>query len=217
MSLQITENITHYSDKEELANVISHAAGMVLSIVGLVLLTTHSSMNGNVWHKVSFTIFGFSLISLYSASTLYHLSKSPKVRRIWNIIDHSAIYVLIAGTYTPYTLVTLNGVIGWVLFGIAWGMAIAGIIFKVFFTGKFHTLSTLLYLLMGWLIMFAIKPLYENLPMPGFILLLAGGVSYTLGSVLYSIKKIKFNHAIFHIFVLAGSICHFLSIFLYVL
>jgi hemolysin III len=218
LRLQITENITHYSDKEELANVISHAAGLLLSIAALALLATYSSLNGSIWHIVSFSIFGSSLIALYAASTFYHLSKTPKARKIWNIIDHSAIYVLIAGTYTPYTLVTLHGeAIGWILFGIAWSMAIAGIVFKVFFTGKFHTLSTLLYILMGWLIMFAIKPLFENLPMPGFILLLAGGAFYTTGAVFYSIKKIKSNHAIFHIFVLAGSMCHFFSIYLYVL
>ena len=134
-----------------------------------------------------------------------------------NILDHATIYVLIAGTYTPFTIVTLNGTIGWVIFGISWGLALTGVILKLFFTGKYNLLSTIMYVLMGWVIVFAIKPLVNNLPSEGLIWLFAGGFSYTIGAILYSIKKIKFNHAIFHIFVLIGSFCHFMSVYFYVL
>jgi hemolysin III len=133
------------------------------------------------------------------------------------IIDHASIYVLIAGTYTPFTLVTLNGTIGWVIFGTSWGLALTGIILKLFFTGKYDLISTIMYVLMGWVIVFAIKPLINNLPLEGLLWLFAGGISYTIGAILYSIKKIKFNHAIFHMFVLIGSFCHFMSVFFYVL
>ncbi|MCK5682869.1 hemolysin III family protein [bacterium] len=206
-----------YSPLEEKINIITHAIGLVLSIVALVLLVTRSSLYGNVWHIVSFSIFGTSLIILYAASTFYHSSKNPKLRKKLNIIDHASIYVLIAGSYTPFTLVTLNGTLGWVIFGLAWGLALTGVVLKIFFTGKYNLLSTLMYILMGWAIVFVIKPVIANLPFNGFLWLLTGGISYTIGAVLYSISKIKFNHALFHIFVLIGSFCHFISIFFYVL
>ena len=132
-------------------------------------------------------------------------------------MDHASIYVLIAGTYTPFTLVTLNGVTGWTLFGITWGLAVSGIILKLFFTGQYNVLSTLMYIFMGWIIVFAIKPLVNNLPVDGLFWLVAGGVAYTIGAILYGIKKIKFNHSIFHVFVLLGSSCHFVAIYFYVL
>jgi hemolysin III len=172
---------------------------------------------GNVWHKVSVGIFGVSLIVLYAASTLYHSAKQQKLRSRLKIFDHSAIYVLIAGTYTPFTLITLNGTFGWMIFSISWAMALIGITLKLFFTGKYNAISTLMYVLMGWMIVFAIKPLIVSLPLDGVYWLIGGGVSYTIGAVLYSIEKIKFNHAIFHVFVLIGSFCHFYSIFFYVL
>jgi len=133
------------------------------------------------------------------------------------IIDHASIYVLIAGTYTPFTLVTLNGSIGWVIFGISWGLALTGIIWKLFFTGKYKLLSTLMYILIGSVIVFAIKPLTNNLSLEGLLWIFAGGMAYTIGAILYSIKKIKFNHAIFHVFVLIGSASHFVAVFFYVL
>jgi len=209
--------IKFYEPKEEKLNVISHAIGIVLSIIALVLLVYYASISGTVWHVVSFSIYGSSLIILYSASTIYHSSKNPKWREQLNIIDHSAIYVLIAGTYTPFCLVTLNGTIGWVIFGISWGIAIVGIILKLFFTGKYEKASTIAYVLMGWMIVFAIKPLLENLPLNGLIWLLMGGLSYTIGAVLYSFQNLKYNHIIFHIFVLLGSFCHFMAVFFYVL
>ena len=183
----------------------------------MVLLVTHANLHGDVWHIVSFSIFGASLIILYAASTFYHNAKKPELRNRLKIIDHAAIYVLIAGSYTPFTLVTLQGTIGWVIFGTSWGLALTGIILKLFFTGKYNLISTLMYVFMGWVIVFAIKPLINNLPLEGLFWLFAGGMAYTIGAILYSIKKIKFNHAIFHVFVLMGSFSHFVSVFFYVL
>ena len=211
------EGIEYYSPMEEKINIISHATGFILSIVAFVLLVMRASLQGDVWQIVSFSIFGASLIILYGASTLYHSAKNPLLRNKLNIIDHASIYVLIAGTYTPFTLVTLKGTIGWVIFGISWGLALTGIILKLFFTGKYDLISTIMYVFMGWVIVFAIKPLIHHLPLEGLLWLFAGGISYTIGAILYSIKKIKFNHAIFHILVLIGSFCHFVSVFFYVL
>ncbi len=211
------EGIKYYPPIEEKINIISHAIGFILSIVALVLLVRHATLHGDIWHIVSFSIFGASLIILYAASTFYHSAKKSELRNRLNIIDHASIYVLIAGTYTPFTLITLKGAIGWVIFGISWGLALTGIILKLFFTGKYNLMSTIMYVLMGWVIVFAIKPLINNLPLAGLHWLVAGGISYTIGAILYGIKKIKFNHAIFHMFVLTGSFCHFMSVYFYVL
>jgi len=211
------KDITYYEPKEEKFNIISHAIGLILSIAALVLLVVYSSIYGSAWHIVSFSIYGASLIVLYSASTFYHYVQSPKLRHRLNIFDHSAIYVLIAGTYTPFTLVVLNGWVGWTIFGVSWGLALIGIILKLFFTGKYDKISTFAYVLMGWVVIFAIKPLVENLAFEGLMWLLAGGIFYTVGAILYSIKRIKYNHAIFHIFVLLGSFAHFIAVFFYVL
>ena len=211
------EGTKYYSPIEEKINILSHAVGFIFSIVALVLLVTHATQHGDVWHIVSFSIFGASLIILYAASSFYHSAKKSELRSRLNIIDHASIYVLIAGTYTPFTLVTLKGTIGWVIFGISWGLALTGIILKFFFTGKYNLMSTIMYVLMGWVIVFAIKPLINNLPLAGLLWLVAGGISYTIGAILYGIKKIKFNHAIFHMFVLMGSFCHFMSVYFYVL
>lgn len=211
------KDVKYYDRKEEKLNVISHALGLILSIVALVLLVVYSSIEGNVWHIVSFSIYGASLIVLYSASTLYHYVQSPKLRYRLNIFDHASIYILIAGTYTPFTLVVLDGWVGWTIFGVSWGLALIGVILKLFFTGEYDKISTVAYVLMGWVIIFAIKPLVNNLPFEGLMWLLGGGISYTIGAILYSINRMKFNHAIFHIFVLIGSFCHFMAIFFYVL
>lgn len=209
--------IKFYNPLEEKINIITHAIGIALSIAALVLLVVFASLYGTVWHIVSFSIYGSSLVALYTASTFYHSIQNPKWRYRFNIVDHSAIYILIAGTYTPFTLVTLNGSVGWVLFGITWGIAAIGIIFKIFFTGKFDLVSTIAYVAMGWIVIFAIKPLMENLPTNGLIWLFLGGIFYTIGAIIYAIHKIKFNHAIFHVFVLLGSFSHFLAVFFYVL
>ena len=211
------DTLKHYSPLEEKTNIISHAIGLVLSLVGLVLLLVRASLYGNAWHVVSAGVFGASLISLFAASTFYHSAKDPKLRSRLRIIDHATIYVLIAGTYTPFTLVTLHGSTGWMIFTASWGMALVGITLKLFFTGKYNVISTLMYVFMGWIIVFALIPLINNLSTQGLAWLLAGGVAYTTGAILYSIKQIKFNHAIFHMFVLLGGFCHFVSIYFYVL
>lgn len=213
----MAKNLTYYSKGEERLNVISHAVGLILSIIALILLVFYASTEGQAAHIVSFSIYGASLILLYSASTFYHYVQSPRWRRKLNVLDHAAIYVLIAGTYTPFCLVALKGWIGYTIFGVAWGMAIIGVVFKLFYTGRFDKVSTAAYVFMGWLIIFAIKPLIESLPTDGLYWLFLGGLSYTVGAVLYSIKRLKYNHAIFHIFVLLGSFSHFMAVFFYVL
>lgn len=206
-----------YPPFEEKLNIISHGFGFALSILGLFFLISRSSEVGDILHLVSFSIFGASLILLYAASTFYHSAKSPRIRYRLNILDHASIYILIAGTYTPFALVTLNGPVGWSIFGIVWVLALTGVILKLFYTGRFNILSTVMYVVMGWIIVFAIKPLINNLDLPGLLWLIAGGLSYTIGAVFFLIDRLKFNHAIFHLFVLFGSFCHFISIYFYVL
>jgi len=209
--------VKYYSKTEEYINISTHGLAFVLAIPALVFLIIKAVTYGNVWHVVSFSIYGASMILLYLASTVYHSAKKEKFRRRMKVFDHAAIYLLIAGSYTPYTLVTLNGTIGWVLFGVSWGLALIGIILKLFYTGRFTIISTLAYVVMGWLIVFAINPLRENLSDGGLDWLIAGGISYTVGAILYAIHQLKFNHAIFHAFVVLGSLCHFISVYFYVL
>ncbi len=211
------QEIKYYPPIEEKINIISHALGFVLSLLALGFLLVHAINHGDVWHIASFSIFGASLIVLYAASTIYHSTTKPELRYRLRILDHASIYVLIAGTYAPFTLVTLQGTTGWVIFAVSWVLALCGIILKLFFTGRYRLLSTSMYVFMGWIIVFAIKPLIANLSSDGLFWLVAGGLAYTLGAILYSIKKIKFNHAVFHIFVLMGSICHFVSVYFYIL
>lgn len=207
----------HYRKSEEILNVVTHGLGFLLSIAALTILVVYASLRGNAWHIVSFTIYGISLVTLYLASTLFHMTRKQKLRNKLNIFDHSAIYFLIAGTYTPFLLVTLRGPWGWSLFGIIWGLAIGGLIFKLFYTGKYDYLSAIIYVLMGWIIIIAIKPMNENLSTEGLLWLLGGGISYSIGVVFYLVKKIPYNHAIFHIWVLLGSFAHFIAVFRYVL
>lgn len=202
---------------EEFVNVLSHGIGFLLSVAALSLMVVFASLDGNAWHIVGVSVFGASLVVLYLASTLFHWSVRPKIRKYLNVFDHSAIYVLIAGTYTPFLLVTLNGPWGWSLFGVIWGLAIAGVVFKMFFTGRFDKLSLLIYVLMGWLILIAIVPLIQNLSTMGLIWLLIGGISYSIGAVFYLLNRFPFNHAIFHFWVLGGSISHFFAVFWYVI
>lgn len=208
--------IPRYSPAEERFNVTSHALGLLLSIGALAALLGHAISMDDARLTISYGIFGLSLIFLYGTSTAYHRSKDPARRRQLRILDHASIYILIAGTYTPFTLITLHGPTGWMIFGTSWGMAFTGIILKLFFTGKYPLLSTLMYVFMGWLIIFAIGPLIDKLPRAGLGWLVAGGLAYTLGAALYSIKKIRFNHSIFHVFVLLGSSCHFMAVYFYV-
>ena len=209
----MSEQLNHrYSKKEERLNIITHAFGLLLSVIGLPFLILKSLSFEGYWKPASLVIYGLSLIVLYAASTFYHAATDPPLRRKLNIFDHAAIYVLIAGTYTPFTILVLEGPLGWIIFGLTWTFALTGIILKLFYTGRFDKLSTALYLLMGWQIMFVINPLMERFSTEGLQLLFAGGVFYTIGAVLYSIKKLPYNHAIFHVFVLLGSVCHFFSV-----
>ncbi len=206
-----------YPKLEEILNIITHGLGLLLSIVALVILIVFSSLKGDVWHIVSFTVYGFSLVTLYLASTLFHSVKKQLLRNKLNVFDHASIYFLIAGTYTPFLLVTIRGAWGWSLFGVIWGLAIAGIIYKIFFTGKYDFISALFYVVMGWLIIIALKPMNENLSTDGLLWLLGGGVSYSIGVVFYLMNKLPYNHAIFHVWVLLGSFAHFMAVFWYVL
>lgn len=201
-----------YSAGEELANSISHGIGFLLGIACLVILVVFSALRHSAWEVVSCSIYGTTFILLYLASTLYHAVTNPKAKRILKVFDHSAIYLLIAGTYTPYMLVPLRGTLGWSIFGVIWGCAIAGIVLKAFFTGRFKIISTLTYLAMGWLVVGTIKPLLNELGASGVIWLGAGGLCYTLGIGFYAWKSQKWTHAIWHLFVLAGSLCHFFGI-----
>jgi len=202
---------------EEVMNAVTHGIGTLLAVAGLVLLTVFAYLYGEIWHIISFSIYGTTLVLLYLASTLYHSFTNERLKYIFKILDHSAIYLLIAGTYTPFTLVPLHGVLGWTVFGLVWGLAVLGIVLKVFFVGRFKVISTLCYILMGWFIIIAIKPLLATVATPGIIWLIVGGLFYTLGSVFYLWHKLPYNHAIWHLFVLAGSISHFIAVFFYVL
>ncbi|MFC6860298.1 PAQR family membrane homeostasis protein TrhA [Zunongwangia atlantica] len=211
------DRIKYYTKSEERLNVVSHAIGLLLSVVGLILLIIKAGQLSVTALKVSYWIFGSSMIILYTASTLYHSVKERKLRYRLNILDHASIYILIAGTYTPFSLVTLEGIVGWIIFSVVWALAITGVILKLFFTGKFQTLSTIMYVAMGWIIVFAVKPLINNLSQDGLIWLFSGGISYTIGAIIFSIDKLKYNHAIFHLFVLFGTFCHFLAIYYHVI
>ncbi len=211
------DRIKYYTKSEERLNVVSHAIGLLLSVVGLILLIIKAGQLSATALKVSYWIFGSSMIILYTASTLYHSVKERKLRYRLNILDHASIYILIAGTYTPFSLVTLEGTVGWIIFSVVWALAITGVILKLFFTGKFQTLSTIMYVAMGWIIVFAVKPLINNLSQDGLIWLFSGGISYTIGAIIFSIDKLKYNHAIFHLFVLFGTFCHFLAIYYHVI
>jgi hemolysin III len=205
---------THtFSKGEEIANSITHGIGILLSIAALVLLIVFSALHGTAWHIVSFTIFGSTMIIMYTSSTLLHsFPEGSRMKDLFEIFDHSSIYFFIAGTYTPYMFVAVKGWVGWTIFGIVWGMAIGGTIFKSFFVKKYLFTSTALYVLMGWLIVFAWKPLSENMSPTGFMFLVIGGLLYTLGSVFYMWRGFKFHHALWHLFVIAGSIMHFFSV-----
>jgi len=205
-------------DLEDRANSLTHAVGAGIFVAGLALIIVLASLTGDPWKIVSVSIYGATLVILYTISTLYHSVKSIKVRRVFRILDHVSIHLLIAGTYTPFMLVSLRGPFGWSIFGMIWGLAVIGIAADVFFTGRFKTLSTILYLLMGWLIVIALRPLSHVLPTAGLALLFAGGAAYSLGAAFYLFdKRLPFGHMVWHLFVLGGSVCHYLSVVLGVL
>lgn len=204
-----------YTLREELAHAGTHGLGAALAIAGLVLLIVRSASTGDPWKVVSFTIFGATAVLLYGASTWYHANARSPHRGAYKALDHAMIYVLIAGTYTPFLLVSLRGPWGWSLFGVIWGLTLVGIGFKAFFAGRFHLVSTLLYLALGWMCVIAIKPMLASVPAPGMWWLLAGGLAYSFGTIFYLWKRLAYHHAIWHMFVLAGTACHFVAVYAY--
>jgi hemolysin III len=203
--------------REELANVVTHALGLLLSIAGTAVLVSVAILHGTGWQIIGCAVYGFTLVLLYLSSTLYHSISAPPLKRTFRWFDHSAVYLLIAGTYTPFTLVNLRGGWGWMLFGVVWGLALAGITFKYLALDRFPAFSTVLYVLMGWLVVLGIKPVLALVSLHGFLWLLCGGLFYTVGVFFFASKRIPYNHAIWHVFALCGSICHYWAVFFYVL
>jgi len=199
----------HQSLGEEIANSITHGTGVGLSIAALVILVVFAAKQSDTWKIVSFSIYGATLITLYLASTLYHAFPQPRVKRFFRILDHCSIFLLIAGTYTPATIGTLRGPWGWTLFGVIWALAIGGINLKIFALGKFKVLSLFIYVFMGWMAMIAVKPMLAVMPSSFLLWMLLGGLCYTLGIGFFVFKKMPYHHSVWHLFVLAGSICHF--------
>ncbi len=197
---------------EEHVNTITHAIGLGLAIAGLVLLTVNAALSGTVWHVVGFSVFGATLVILYAASTLYHAMNRPTTKRLFRIFDHMSIYLLIAGTYTPFCFTVLKGWIGWTVFGIIWGCALSGIILKTIYTGRGELISTLLYLLMGWSVILFIKPVFDGMTAIGFTYLILGGAAYSAGVFFFLRENIRYAHSIWHLFVVAGSVLHFFSV-----
>ncbi len=206
-----------YTLGEEIAHAVTHGLGVLLAIAGLTVLVAYSTRYGDSRHIVGSAIFGSTLVLMYTASTLYHSIPLPRARKVLRIIDHTMIYFLIAGSYTPFTLVTLNGPWGWTLFGITWGLALAGVVFKVFATGRLQKLSLAIYLSMGWCVVVAIRPLVGALATGGLVLLVIGGLCYTGGVVFYVRERLRYHHAIWHVFVLAGSVFHYFAVLFYVM
>jgi hemolysin III len=201
---------------EEIANSITHGIGAALATAALTILVVFAALKGDAWRVVSFAIYGASLVIMYTSSTLYHAFTHKGAKRYFRIMDHSSIFLLIAGTYTPITLLPLRDTDwGWTMFGLIWGMAILGILFKTFFYGKLEKLSVVFYVLMGWLAIIAIKPMIANLPTGLLIWIAIGGLFYTLGIIFYAWTKLPYSHSIWHLFVLGGSISHFFGILLY--
>ncbi|MGB9674015.1 MAG: PAQR family membrane homeostasis protein TrhA [Anaerolineales bacterium] len=206
-----------YSRGEELANSITHGIAIALSIAGLAVLTAFASLFGNVWHIVSVSIYGATQILLYTASTLYHSIPIPKAKKVLRLLDHSAIFLLIAGTYTPFTLVNLHGTWGWTMLGLVWGIAILGITLQGKLIHQKSFLNAIIYIAMGWIVVLGIKPLLHSVALGGLILLLAGGLAYSFGAIFYVWKRLPYNHAIWHGFVMVGSALHYFAVLFYVI
>ncbi|TWI06336.1 hemolysin III [Luteimonas cucumeris] len=209
------ERATHL--REEFASALTHGLGATAALAGGAVLITLAALYGDHWQLIASIVFGTSLLLLYIASTLYHAIQHPVAKARLKVFDHCAIYLLIAGTYTPFTLIGLRGPVGWWLFAAIWALALVGVVFKLFYTGRFKLLSTAIYIAMGWLVLLAIKPLLAALDGWTFAWLLAGGVFYTLGTVFYHRPSLPYSHAIWHLFVIAGSVCHYVAVMAQVL
>lgn len=208
---------SQYTLGEEIANSITHGAGVVLAIAGLAVLTAFASLFGNAWHVVSVSIYGATLVFMYATSTLYHSIPSPRAKAVLRLLDHAAIFLLIAGTYTPFALVNLRGPWGWSIFGVIWALALLGVLMQVKLIRRAKWVNALLYVAMGWVVLVAIKPLAASVASGGLVLLVAGGLAYTLGTLFYVWRRLKFHHAIWHGFVLLGSALHFFAVLFYVI
>ena len=209
-----------YTAGEEIAHALTHGVGIVLAIAGLTVMVARATLYGNAWHIVGAAIFGATLVLMYTASTLYHSIPGktlPRTKKVLRVVDHSSIYLLIAGSYTPFTLVTLNGPWGWSLFATVWTLALVGVVFKVFATGRYEKLSLAIYLGMGWCVVVAIKPLLRSLETGGLVLMLLGGLSYTGGVAFYVWERLRYHHAIWHGFVLGGSVLQYFAVLFYVI
>jgi len=215
--MNTSNSIPNYSLREDFASSMIHGAGFILAIIGMCLLIAYASIYGNAWHIVSCSIYGSTLVLLYTASTLYHSIRLAKARKVLRVLDHSTIFLLISGTYTPFTLVNLRGPWGWSIFGVIWALAVIGILFQTTGFLKGAKVSVAFYVAMGWVVVVAIKPMLSLVDTGGLVLLLLGGVAYTTGVVFYVWRQIPYNHAIWHVFVVAGSTLHFFAIFLYVI
>ena len=205
----------HYKLGDILANAITHGIGAVVAVVGAVYLIAASTRR-DAWEIVGCTVFAVTLVLVYVCSTLYHSLVRTRARHVFQILDHSAIYLLIAGTYTPFTLVSLRGPVGWAMLSVVWSLAIAGVIFKSFAVDKFAVASALVYLFQGWFAVFAFRPLLHAIGWHGILWLAAGGVAYTLGIVFFALDRLRYFHAVWHLFVLAGSLAHYVAILLYI-
>lgn len=210
------EYLPHYTLGEEIFNSVSHGVGVALTCVGFGILIVLSALYGDAWAVSSSIVYSFSLFALYLASTLYHACPNRRVKGVLQVLDHCSIFLLIAGTYTPYTLITLRGALGWSLFAVVWGAAIVGVVLNAIDVRKYSRISMVCYVAMGWVVVLAIRPLMASLAWNGLVLLALGGVFYTVGIVFYVIRR-SYMHSIWHLFVLAGSVCHYLSILLYVI
>ncbi len=198
--------------REDLANSVTHGLGLLASLVAAPTLVAISAAEGTAWHVATSVVYGISLVGLYAVSTLHHAIVHPRAKRFFQVLDHCAIYLLIAGSYTPIMLVAVRGGVGWTLLTVVWTLAVAGIVFKAFFTGRFAGLSTAVYLLMGWLCLVAIQPLQRILPTASVAWLVAGGLAYTVGTLFYHARRLSYSHALWHLFVLAGSAFHYIAI-----
>ncbi len=210
---QVPSHAHHLAD--ELANAVTHGLGLLLSLAGIPFLVVSANARGDLLNVVGASVFGATLVVLYAASTVYHTVRTARAKRILRVVDHVAIYLLIAGTYTPFALGVLRGVWGWTLFGVVWGLAALGVVFKLTLGMRFPRTSTAFYLVMGWVVIIAVRPLMQALPTPGLWLLGAGGLLYTGGVAFYVSEKRRYMHAVWHLFVMAGSFCHFWAVLRY--
>jgi hemolysin III len=208
---------TVYTAGEEISHATTHGLGLLLSIGGLATLVVMASLRGDAWHVIGCAVFGVTLVLLYGASTLYHGARSPRAKRVLQKLDHVAIFLLIAGTYTPFTLVNLRGAWGWTLLALVWGLAILGIVLELAVPRAARRLSVPFYLAMGWLVVIAVQPLVHAVDPAGLILLLLGGIAYCLGLIFYAWQRLPYHHAVWHVFVMAGSACHFSCVLAYVI